>query len=160
LMVPVQRGKIVSYQGDTSLSSTASTSCNAYYAVDGNMQASNFYRGSDYNFDFVVNLGDTYSINGVDISFYTLQGSEAYCTYNIYGKAQASDSWSLIKDCSDNVMMNFNTQVFDSTETAYKYIMIDVISEKRATTNGSNAPHSTVNGSWCTGFYEVQVYGQ
>ncbi|MBB5219131.1 hypothetical protein DYE49_11135 [Treponema rectale] len=162
VMIPVQRGKIVSYLGDTGLSSTAASGCDGKYAVDGNwIEDKKFYRGSDYDFDFVVNLGSKYNISGVDISFYTLQGSEAYCTYNIYGKENASDaSWTLIKDCSSNVMMNFNTWVFEPTETAYKYIKIDILGEKRACTNGSNAPHSTVNGSWCTGLYEVQVYGQ
>lgn len=164
IMIPVQRGRIVSYHGDTSLSSECSGTFKAKYAVDGNgltsKEKNEFYRGKDYNFDFVVNLGDKYKINGLDISFYTVQGSEAYCTYALYGKENASDdNWALIKDFSDNVMMNFNSQVFNQTQTAYKYIKVAVTGQKRATTNGSNKPHSSVNVSWCTGLYEVSVYG-
>ena len=164
LVIPVQKGKLLSIGCDTSRTTTSADDYPSSNAVDGISSAATAsspswgtYNGyapsSNAAYDFVVTLDKSAYIKEVDVTFKNYNGSESASQYKIEASVDGS-SWTTIKDRSDNYIIGFNENLIDSdySTTKYKYVRISV-------TAINDVNHGTSGAWWTAGIHEVSVYG-
>lgn len=165
LVIPVQKGKLLSINCSTAGTSTASSGNPASLAVDGKSyaaSASSPSRGT-YNgylpsesaaYTFVVRLDELAYIKQVDVTFRNYNGSESASQYTIDASVGGTD-WITIKDKSSNYIIGFNENIIDddvSSAAKYRYVRVKV-------TAINDVNHGTSGAWWTRGIHEISVYG-
>jgi hypothetical protein len=154
ILIPVQDGRNLSLNADTSLSNTGQTGYTAEFANDGiSDESDNYYNPNATSgvYNYIVDLGAKCKIAEVDVTFRVYKGSEVYNTYTIDGSMDGS-TWTILQDKSDNTIIGFNENVINDT-SAYRYVRLHVTGLYRASTNAS------LDASWVRGIHEFSVYG-
>ncbi|MBE6354650.1 MAG: hypothetical protein E7061_08015 [Treponema sp.] len=165
LVIPVQKGKLLSIGCSTIRSTEANASYPASNAVDGISYASNAsspswgaYNGyalsSNGAYSFVVQLDNPAYIKEVDVTFRNYNGSESASQYTIDGSIGGT-SWTTLKDKSSNYIIGFNENIIDEEVAGaakYRYIRINV-------TAINDVNHNSSGAWWTAGIHEVSVYG-
>ena len=164
LVVPVQKGKLLSIGRTATRSTTANSDYPASNAVDGVSHAAlasspswGTYNGyalkDNAAYSFVVALDNEAYITEVDVTFRNYNGSESASQYTIDGSHDGT-IWTTLKDRSDNYIIGFNENIMDSTASAtkYRYVRVNV-------TGIHDVNHNTSGAWWTAGIHECSVYG-
>lgn len=165
LVIPVQKGKLLSIGCSTAGTTSASSNNPASFAVDGKSYAASASSPSwgTYNgylpsesagYSFIVRLDELAYIKQVDVTFRNYNGSESASQYTIDASIGGSD-WTTIKDKSSNYIIGFNENIIDddvSSAAKYRYIRVKV-------TAINDVNHGTSGAWWTRGIHEISVYG-
>lgn len=154
-IVPVQNGEILSVNkpaGQVAGDTSAVKDRGPQKANDGIVaDSTNAYQPqtSDGQYNWTVDLGKSYHINEVDISFKYIGGSETYSKYLIQGSNDGK-SFTTVKDNIQNRIIGFNENVISSSND-YRYIRLKVLGTYKASDDSLQ--------NWAAGFNELTVYG-
>ena len=102
--------------------------------------------------EWQVDLGETYALTGIEISWYLVKGSEAHYPYKVYGSPDGQE-WTQILDRSaeggkEDVDYGFTAA---ELEGKYRYVKVEIIKSR---------PQNNQNSSWYTPqLWEVKVLG-
>ncbi|NNC11826.1 family 43 glycosylhydrolase [Planctomonas sp. JC2975] len=122
-------------------------------AVDGNVfnlntsgDDTNFFQPSTVPYTWQVDLGRTFDLSRVDLSWRSYNGSETYSGYTVEGSTNGTD-WTRIASRLANRSTGFTS---DGLSGSYRYVRVSV-SKVVNDHNGNEA-------DWAAGLVEVQVY--
>ncbi len=99
-----------------------------------------------------VDLGESYELSGIEISWYLIKGSEAHYPYKVYG-SNDGEEWTEILDRSEegakeNVDYGFTAE---DLEGSYRYVKVEIIKSR---------PQNNQDNNWYTPqLWEVKVLG-
>lgn len=137
VLVPVQRGRILSQNRPTSYGKNAN---------DGNYK-SQWSVDTEWPYSWEVDLGQSYNVNQVQISWFLRIGSEPYYQYRIEGSEDGVNYTTLV-DKTDSYT-DYGFTVDNCTGNA-RYVKVTVTNAKPR--SGENNYPST--------FYEIKVMGR
>jgi hypothetical protein len=140
-------------QGKPVSASSAAAGHPAQDAVDGdvfNLNTSgddtNYFQPSSVPYTWEVDLGRTFDLSRIDLSWRSYNGSETYSGYTVEGSADGA-TWTRIVSRLANRSTGFTS---DGLEGSYRYVRVSV-SKVVNDHNGNEA-------DWAAGLVEVQVY--
>ncbi|MCH4165142.1 MAG: discoidin domain-containing protein [Lentilactobacillus diolivorans] len=154
-IVPVQNGETLSVNkpaGQVAGDTPAVKDRDPQKANDGIVtDSANAYQPQTTNgqYNWTVDLGKSYLINEVDISFRYIGGSETYSKYLIQGSNDGKN-FTTIKDNTQNRIIGFNENMISSSN-GYRYIRLKVLGTYKASDDSLQ--------NWAAGFNELTVYG-
>ena len=137
VLVPVQRGRNLSQNRPTSYGKNAN---------DGNYK-SQWSVDTQWPYSWEVDLGQTYNVNQVQISWYIRIGSEPYYNYIIEGSEDGVNYTTLVDKSSGYTDYGFTV---DNCMGKARYVRVTVTDAKPR--SGENNYPST--------FYEIKVFGR
>ncbi len=137
VLVPVQRGRILSQNRPTSYGKNAN---------DGNYK-SQWSVDTTWPYSWEVDLGQSYNVNQVQISWFIRIGSEPYYNYIIEGSEDGVNYTTLVDKSSGYTDYGFTV---DSCMGKARYVKVTVTNAKPR--SGENNYPST--------FYEIKVMGR
>lgn len=150
-LVGIQSGRMLSIGAQVTVSSANADYPNSARITDGaNNTVSGFFRGGEYPYNLVLDLGKPAAIAEITLSCNLAYGSDTGYLYTYEGSADA-ETWTLLKDGSANAKPGF---LIDPVTDAghYRYI--------RMTVNGlRDWRHSGNSATWADGIIELAVYG-
>ncbi len=168
IVIPVQRGKLLSLgKADSSNSSeaTASDGTNVFtvdLTTDGISYANdtspswgsnkNYYQSfSASEYYVVINFHELVQVKEVDVTFRQVGGSEPASHFLIEGSTSGTSNWVTISDRTNNYVSGFVETIVDDA-TKYKAVRIRV-------TGMHDVNHQTSGNWWARGIHEISVYG-
>lgn len=137
VLVPVQRGRILSQNKPTSYGKNAN---------DGNYK-SQWTVDTEWPYSWEVDLGYSYNVNQVQISWRIHNGSEAYYNYIIEGSEDGVNYTTLVDKSSGYTDYGFTV---DNCMGKARYVKVTVLDAK---------PRSGEN-NYPSSFYEIKVMGR
>ena len=137
VLVPVQRGRILSQNRPTSYGKNAN---------DGNYK-SQWSVDTTWPYSWEVDLGHVYNVNQVQISWFIRIGSEPYYNYIIEGSEDGVNYTTLVDKSSGYTDYGFTV---DSCMGKARYVKVTVTGAK---------PRSGEN-NYPSSFYEIKVFGR
>lgn len=137
VLVPVQRGRILSQSRPTSYGKNAN---------DGNYK-SQWTVDTQWPYSWEVDLGQSYNVNQVQISWRIHNGSEAYYNYIIEGSEDGVNYTTLVDKRDGYTDYGFTV---DSCMGKARYVKVTVTDAK---------PRSGEN-NYPSSFYEIKVFGR
>ncbi|PYG87104.1 dockerin type I repeat protein [Ruminiclostridium sufflavum DSM 19573] len=136
-------------EGRSSYASGSKASNPAMLANDGKYTTEWVADGVIYPSTWTVDLGNSYSLNEIQLSWYLYNGSEALEYYTIYTSMDGSQ-FTPVLDNSDNTTYGFNVDCLGGVKARFVQIKIN-----------KSVPQNNPNNSWYTPrLYEVRVFGE
>lgn len=117
------------------------------YDVNAYDTIQEYYKPTAVPFYWYVDLGQSYSLAWIGLSFQSIGGSDAVNRYTISGSNDAS-SWTKLVDNTDNLVPGFQSHILSGN---YRYVRLDDYSIYDVD-HGKEA-------DWESGVYEISVYG-
>jgi len=142
----ISNGTLLS-QGKTATAQSALGSNPASYANDGNYQTEWVGTSVTWPHWWKVDLGAVRQINNVQISWWMMNGSEAYYQYRIE-TSNDNVNWTVALDRTSNTTYGFTSDTFSATG---RYVRINMVNAKL---------HNNPNNWYTPRLGEVKIFGQ
>ncbi|KAJ9134339.1 Coagulation factor 5 8 type domain-containing protein [Pleurostoma richardsiae] len=114
---------------------------NAYDAV------AQYYLPSAVPYFWQVDLGDSYGLSWIGLSFRSVSGSDSVERYLLSGSVDG-ETWTQLVDNTANILPGYKSHLIDGT---YRYVRLN-------TTSVWDVVHNQA-ATWQAGLYELSVYG-
>lgn len=145
-LIPEDKGVLLSENKPAIASIAANGTKTAAKANDGNYDTAYTAVKSQWPFWWQVDLGSTYRLSGIQVSWFMYKGSEGYYQYKVEA-SEDGENWTEILDKSDNKTYGFTA---DTLTGNGRYVRLSV----------TNAVlHNNPNNWYTPTLYEVKVFG-